>query len=86
LRLKKITTRLIRDFFILFEIFKREEGFAPETPFFIHTQRSVLTHAMELGREKHTLTFRAQDLALDHAVPLCFTSFSSTNYYTHDIV
>jgi len=26
LRLKKITTRLIRDFFILFEIFRREEG------------------------------------------------------------
>ena len=37
MRLKKITTRLIRDFFILFEIFRREEGFAPETTIYIHT-------------------------------------------------
>jgi hypothetical protein len=35
--LKKNTTRLIRDFFILFEIFRREEGFAPETTIYIHT-------------------------------------------------
>ena len=37
MRLEKNTTRLIRDFFILFEIFRREEGFAPETTILIHT-------------------------------------------------
>ena len=34
---EKITTRLIRDFFILFEIWWGEEGVAPEASIYIHT-------------------------------------------------
>jgi hypothetical protein len=33
---------LVGDFFILFEIFRREEGFAPETTLYIHTFRVCL--------------------------------------------